>query len=254
MKVKNILVSQPKPEHEKSPYYTLANKYKLNIDFRPFVQIKRISLKEFRQQRINFLDFTALILTSRTAIDNYFSIAKDLRIIVPTTMRYFCISESIAYYLQKYIVYRKRKIFYGNGKIDDLLPAMKKFEKDKYLMPVSDKHKQDISRFLKKNKLNFKKAVLYKTLASNLKDLGDLKKYDAILFFSPSGVKSLIKNFPDFTQNGMYIGAFGPSTSKAVKEIGLRLDIKAPLIHAPSMTAALEDFIKKQAKGCKSDS
>ncbi len=248
LKVKNILVSQPKPEHEKSPYYTLASKYKLNIDFRPFIQVERISLKEFRQQRINFLEFSAVILTSRTAVDNYFSIAKDLRIIVPTTMRYFCMSESIAYYLQKYIVYRKRKIFFGNGKIEDLLPSMKKFEKDKYLMPVSDKHKQDISRFLKKNKFNFKKVVLYKTIACDLKDLGNLTQYDTILFFSPSGVKSLIKNFPEFNQNGTYIGAFGPTTSKAVKDLGLRLDIKAPMLNAPSMTAALEEFIKKQGK------
>ncbi len=248
MKVKNILVSQPEPQHEKSPYFTLASKYKLNIEFRPFIQVDRVSLKEFRQQRINFLDFTAVILTSRTAIDNYFSISKDLRLSIPTTMRYYCMSESIAYYLQKYIVYRKRKIFYGNGKIEDILPAMKKFEKDKFVLPVSDIHKQDIPRFLKKNKLNFKKAVLYKTIASNLHDI-DLSKYDTLLFFSPAGVKSLIKNFPEFEQAETLIGAFGPSTAKAVKEAGLRLDIKAPLINAPSMTMALEDFIKKQAKG-----
>lgn len=251
MKVKNILVSQPEPLHEKSPYFTLANKYKLNIEFRPFIQVERVTLKEFRQQRISFLDFTAVILTSRTAIDNYFSIAKDLRLNIPTTMRYFCMSESIAYYLQTYIVYRKRKIFYGDGKIEDLLPAMKKFEKDKCLLPVSDKHKQDISRFLKKNKLNFKKAVLYKTIAADLSDV-NLSKYDSLLFFSPSGVKSLSLNFPDFEQKETLIGAFGPSTAKAVKEAGMRLDIKAPLVNAPSMTMALEDFIKKQAKGKKS--
>ena len=250
MKVKNILVSQPEPLNEKSPYFTLADKYKLNIKFRPFIQVERVTLKEFRQQRINFLDFNAVILTSRTAVDNYFSISKDLRLNIPTTMRYFCMSESIAYYLQKYIVYRKRRIFYGEGKIEDLLPAMKKFEKDKYVLPVSDKHKQDISRFLKKNKLNFKKAVLYKTIAADLTDM-DLSKFDTLLFFSPSGVKSLTKNFPDFKQDKTLIGVFGPSTIKAVKESGLRLDIKAPLLNAPSMTMALEDFIKKQAKGKK---
>jgi len=250
LKIKNILVSQPEPQSEKSPYFTLADKYNLNINFRPFIQVERVSLKEFRQQRINFLDFNAVILTSRTAVDNYFSISKDLRLNIPTTMRYFCMSESIAYYLQKYIVYRKRKIFYGNGKIEDLLPAMKKFEKDKYLLPVSDKHKQDISRFLKKNKFNFKKAVLYKTIAADLSDL-DLSKYDTLLFFSPSGIRSLTKNFPDFKQGDTLIGVFGPATIKAVKEAGLRLDIKAPLVNAPSMTMALEDFIKKQAKSKK---
>ena len=247
MKIKNILVSQPEPQHEKSPYHALAKKYKLNIDFRPFIQVERVSLKEFRQQKISLLDFSAVIFTSRTAVDNYFSIAKDLRLNIPTTMRYFCMSESIAYYLQNYIVYRKRRIFYGNGKIEDLLPAMKKFEKDKYVLPVSDKHKQDISRFLKKNKFNFKKVVMYKTIASDLSDI-DLSKYDSLLFFSPAGVHSLMKNFPNFKQSETFIGAFGPATAKAIKNAGLRLDIKAPLINAPSMTMALEDFIKKQAK------
>jgi len=165
-------------------------------------------------------------------------------------MRYFCMSESIAYYLQKYIIYRKRKIFYGNGKIEDLLPAMKKFDKDKYILPVSDIHKQDISKFLKKNKFNFKKVILYKTIMADLTNI-DLSKFDTLLFFSPAGIKSLIKNFPDFKQDNTFIGVFGPSTIKAVKEAGLRLDIKAPTVTAPSMTMALEEFIKKQEKDIK---
>ncbi len=250
MKVKNILVSQPEPQNEKSPYFTLADKYKLNIEFRPFIKVERVTLKEFRQQRINFLDFSAVIFTSRTAVDNYFNISKDLRLNIPTTMRYFCMSESIAYYLQKYIIYRKRKIFYGNGKIEDLLPAMKKFDKDKYILPVSDIHKQDISKFLKKNKFNFKKVILYKTIMADLTNI-DLSKFDTLLFFSPAGIKSLIKNFPDFKQDNTFIGVFGPSTIKAVKEAGLRLDIKAPTVTAPSMTMALEEFIKKQEKDIK---
>jgi uroporphyrinogen-III synthase len=247
LKIKKILVSQPKPTNEKSPYFALAKKYKLDIDFRPFIQVEGINLKEYRNQKINILDYSSLVFTSRVAVDHFFNIAEELRISIPNTTKYFCLSESIAYYLQKYIVYRKRKIFYGNGKIEDLLPSFQKFKDDKYLIPVSDKHKLDIFKFMDTHKLSYEKIVLYKTISSDLSDL-DINQYDVLLFFSPSGVKSLLKNFKDFKQGDKYIGAFGPATSKTVKDHNLRLDIKAPIPQAPSMTVALELFIKEVTK------
>lgn len=247
MKIKRILVSQPKPTSDKSPYYELAKKNNLHIDFRPFIHVEEISGKDFRNSKINILDHTAVIFTSRTAIDHFFRVCKELRVTVPDTMKYFCISEATAFYLQKYTVYRKRKIFYGNGRFDDLLDIINKHKNETYIVPLSDIHKQEIPDKLTSNKIKFNKAILYRTVSSDLSDLESVN-YDVLVFFSPSGIASLKQNFPQFAQNDTLIASFGPTTAKAVEEAGLRLDIKAPMPQAPSMTMALEQFIKKHNK------
>ena len=247
MKVKSILVSQPEPSTAKSPYFELADKSNLKIDFRPFIQIEGIPAKEFRQTRIQILEHTAVIFTSRTAIDHFFRISQELRLTIPDSMKYFCISESTAFYLQKYIVYRKRKIFYADGRFTDLVNVMKKHKDEHFLVPLSDIHKQEIPKLLEKEGYKYSKAILYRTVSSDLSDLIDIK-YDVLVFFSPSGIKSLFQNFPDFEQNNTRIACFGPSTAKAVRDAGLRLDIEAPTAQAPSMTMALEQYIKKNSK------
>ncbi|MGQ1889432.1 uroporphyrinogen-III synthase [Thermophagus sp. OGC60D27] len=247
MKIKKILVSQPKPSTPKSPYFELSEKNNVKIDFRPFIQVEGVSSKEFRQQKINILEHTAVIFTSRTAIDHFFRICEETRVTVPDDMKYFCISEATAFYLQKYIVYRKRKIFHSTGKFPDLIEVIKKHKQEKFLVPLSDIHKPEIPNLLTKAKVKFTKAILYRTVSSDLSDLKDIN-YDVLVFFSPSGIKSLLQNFPDFKQNDTLIASFGPATAKAVKEAGLRLDIQAPMPQAPSMTAALEMYIKKYNK------
>lgn len=244
MKVKSILVSQPEPSTAKSPYFELAEKNSLKIDFRPFIQVEGVPAKEFRQTRIQLLEHTAVIFTSRTAIDHFFRIAQELRLTVPDSMKYFCISEATAFYLQKYIVYRKRKIFYADGRFADLVNVMKKHKDEKFLVPLSDIHKQDIPMLLDKEGYTYTKAILYRTVSADLSDLADIK-YDVLVFFSPSGIKSLYQNFPDFEQNSTRIACFGPATAQAVQDAGLRLDIQAPTSQAPSMTMALEQYIKK---------
>jgi len=247
LKIKKILVSQPKPATPKSPYFDLSEKNNVKIDFRPFIQVEGVSSKEFRQQKINVLDHSAVIFTSRTAIDHFFRICEETRVSVPDDMKYFCISEATAFYLQKYIVYRKRKIFHSTGKFPDLVDVIKKHKQEKFLLPLSDIHKPEIPSLLTKAKIKFTKAILYRTVSSDLSDLKDID-YDVLVFFSPSGIKSLMQNFPDFEQKDTLIASFGPATAKAVKEAGLRLDIQAPMPQAPSMTAALEMFIKKHNK------
>ena len=248
MKIKRILVSQPKPDSTKSPYFDLASKTNVQVDFRPFIQVEGVSAKEFRQTRIQILDHSAVIFTSRTAIDHFFRICQDMRITVPDTMKYFCISEATAFYLQKYIVYRKRKIFYGDGSFEDLMEVMKKHKDENFLVPLSHIHKLEIPQLLDKFNYKYTKAILYRTVSSDLSDLKEVN-YDVLVFFSPSGIKSLLQNFPNFEQNEIKIASFGPTTAKAVKEAGLRLDIEAPTAVAPSMTMALEQFIKKHNKG-----
>ncbi len=245
MKIKKILVSQPKPGNDKSPYLELAERNNLKIDFRPFINVEGIPAKEFRHNRIDILAHTAVIFTSRTAIDNYFRIAEELRLTIPDSMKYFCISESVALYLQKYIVYRKRKIFYGANVFKDLVEqVIVKHAGEKFLVPLSDIHKPEIPRILDKNKIKFTKAILYRTVSSDLSDLSNVN-YDILVFYSPSGIKSLFENFPDFEQKDTKIACFGPHTAKAVKKAGLRLDIEAPSPEAPSMTMALENYIKE---------
>lgn len=247
MKIKKIIVSQPDPLSEKSPYMELASKYNLKIDFRPFIQVEGVSAKDFRQQRIDILLHTAVLFTSRTAIDNFFRICEEVRITVPENMKYFCITESIAHYLQKYIVYRKRKIFFGPGTFVQLMDVILKHKGEKFLVPLSDVHKAEIPKTLDKAKIKYTKGIFYRTISSNLSDLKELD-YDVLVFYSPSGIKSLFENFPSFNQGEISIAAFGDNTAKAVKDSGLRLDIKAPTPACTSMTQAIDEYIKKYNK------
>ncbi len=250
MKIKKILVSQPKPQNEKSPYSELAKKHNLKIDFRSFIHIKGIAAKEFRQSRIDISSHSAVIFTSKTAIDHFFRICEEMRVPIPDSLKYFCVSESIAYYLQKYIVYRKRKVFVGTNNFKGLMELILKHNEEKFLVPLSDMHKPEIPEQLDKNKIKYSIAILYRTICSDLSDLSDVN-YDILVFFSPSGIKSLLKNFPDFKQNNTKIAAFGPTTTQAVKKAGLHLDIEAPTSKAPSMTMALEQYITNHNKNNK---
>lgn len=247
MKIRSILVSQPKPTTAISPYFDLEKKYNLKVDFRRFIQVEPVSPADFRQQRITLLEHTSVIFTSRNAVDHFFRICEDTRVTVPDSMKYFCVSEAIAYYLQKYVVYRKRKIFHGKQKFSDLMDVIKKHKNDTYLLPCSDIHKQDIPQLLEEQGIKYTIAILYRTVASDLSDLADVN-YDLLVFFSPSGITSLLKNFPQFKQNNTRIAAFGTTTAQAVKDAGLRLDVHAPMPNAPSMTMAIESYIKKNQK------
>lgn len=250
LKIKKVLVSQPAPSNGKSPYHDLAEKNNLKIDFQPFIHVEGIPVKDFRQKRINILDHTAVIFTSKTAIDHYFRIAEEMRVQIPDTMKYFCVTEVNAHYLQKYIVYRKRKIFYGKGTFQNLMELIVKNSGERFLCPLADVHKAEIPELLKKNKIRYSSAILYKTVCSDLSHLSAVK-YDILVFFSPTGIKSLMHNFPDFDQNSTKIACFGPTTAKAVKEAGLRIDIQAPNPKAPSMTMALDQFITEHNKNNK---
>ncbi len=243
-KVQSILVSQPEPQNGYSPYDNLKSKYDIKIDFRPFIQIEPVSLKEFRTQKIDILNYTAIIFTSRNAVDHLFKLAAQMKIEMPADMKYFCISEQTSNYLQKYIVIRKRKIFTGSKTAMDLIEILKKHKNEKFLFPCSNIRKNDIPDFLNENEYDFSEAVIYRTIASDLSDLAEVN-YDIIAFFSPSGITSLFHNFPEFKQKKTRIAAFGPTTAKAVKEAGLILDIEAPHPNAPSMTGALEMYIRK---------
>jgi len=247
LSIKTILVSQPKPEGKKSPYYDLAEKYGLKIDFRSFIHVEGIGSQEFRTQKIDLADHTAIILTSKTAVNHYFRIAEEMRFEVPDTMKYFCISEAVAYYLQKYVAYRKRKIFFGKQTIVDLIDVLKKHKKEKFLLPCTDRLRDNIPVTLEENDLNFTKAVLYRTVASDLSDLENVQ-YDMLVFYSPGGIESLLKNFPKFKQKETVIAAFGPTTANAIVKNKLRLDLHAPQPNAPSMTGAIENFVKDSNK------
>ncbi|MBR5552063.1 MAG: uroporphyrinogen-III synthase [Muribaculaceae bacterium] len=249
MKVKKVLVSQPKPSSEKSPYFEIAEKYGVEIVFRPFIKVEGLSAKEFRQSKISISDYTAVIFTARTAIDHFFRLCEEMRITIPDTMKYFCTTESIALYLQKYIIYRKRKIFHGNtGKLDDLLPFLMKHNKEKFLYAISSVHKEEDLNILDKNNINYTKAVMYRTVSNDFAPEENFD-YDMLLFFSPSGIDSLLKNFPDFKQEDIKIGCFGATTAKAVRDAGFRLDIEAPTAKTPSMTAALDLYLKNEMAG-----
>jgi uroporphyrinogen-III synthase len=243
-KVKSILVTQESPADANSPYLKLAEKFNLRVDFIPFIQVEPVPIKEFRKQKIEILNFTAVIFTSRNAVDHFFSICAELKIEMPADMKYFCISDQTSNYLQKYIVIRKRKIFTGLKTAQDLLEIVKKHKNERFLFPCSDIRKNDIPDFLKNNGYDYAEAVMYHTVASNLSNLKDVY-YDILAFFSPSGINSLYVNFPDFKQDNTRIAAFGPTTAGAVRDAGLILDIEAPLPNAPSMTGALELYIQK---------
>lgn len=242
--VKSILVSQPEPSNPNSPYHKLSEKYNLKIDFRKFIEIDPVDIKEFRKQKVNILDHSAVIFTSRNAVDHFFRLATESKIEIPTDMKYFCISETTANYLQKYIVIRKRKIFTGERTAQDLLSVIKKHKTEKFIFPCSDIRTDHIPNFLSENGYEWSEATIYRTVAADLSDLDDVT-YDIIAFFSPSGIESLLQNFPKFQQNKTRIAAFGPTTSKAVKDADLILDIQAPLPNAPSMTGAIEVYIKE---------
>lgn len=246
-KVKSILISQPKPSSEKSPYFDLAKKYKLKIDFIPFIHVVGIEAKEFRKQRIQILDHTAVIFTSRHAVDHYFRICDETRVTVPDNMKYFCISEAIAYYLQKYIVYRKRKIFHGKQTFVDLMDLIKKHKQETFLLPSSDIFKPSIPQLLDEAEIKYTQSIFYRTVARDLSDLADVN-YDMLVFFSPSGIKSLKENFPKFKQNMTRIAAFGTSTAQAVEDAGLNIDVHAPLPNYPSMSMAIEQYVKAANK------
>ncbi|MGJ8743407.1 uroporphyrinogen-III synthase [Polaribacter sp.] len=243
MKVKTILVSQPAPKTETSPYFDLSDKQKVKIDFRPFIHVEGIDVKEVRSQKIDLKNYSAIILTSRNAVDHFFRIADEMRFKVPDTMKYFCQSEAVAYYLQKYVVYRKRKIYVGKRTFPELTKLIKKHKTEKFLLPSSDKLKPLIPEELDKLGITWTRADFYKTVVSDLSDLQDVF-YDVLVFFSPSGIESLLKNFPNFQQNETRIAAFGNSTINAVTEAGFKCDIAAPTPEIPSMTMALDNYIK----------
>ena len=248
MKINKILVSQPKPATEKSPYYDIAEKYGVEIVFFFFLKVESLSAKDFRQQKVSILDHTAIIFTSRHAIDHFFTLCTELRVSIPETMKYFCTSEQIALYIQKYVQYRKRKVFFGaTGKFIDLLPSIVKHNSEKYFVPMSDVHTDEIKDLLDSKKIQHTEAVMYRTVSNDFTP-EETFDYDMLLFFSPAGIHSLIKNFPDFKQGEIAIGCFGPTTAKAVKDAGLRLDLEAPTVNAPSMTAALDKFIAENNK------
>ena len=251
-KIRKIIISQPQPSSDKSPYFDIAQKFNVEIKFHPFIRVERISVKDFRQQRINILDFSGIVLTARTAVDKFFSLCDELRITIPESMKYFCISESVALYLQKYIVYRKRKIFFSQtGRIEGLNNAFTKHSKEKFLFPVPEEHKDDVTVFLDHKKLNYVKSVMYRTVSNAFIENEHVKDYDMAIFFSPLGIQSLFKNFPDFQQGNMAIGCFGGSVAKAVEEAGLHLHLEAPQPDYPSMAAALEAFLKENHKAHK---
>ncbi|UPS44694.1 uroporphyrinogen-III synthase [Prevotella sp. E15-22] len=243
--IKKILVSQPKPTSEKSPYYDIANRFGVELVFRPFIKVEGMAAREFRTQKVNILDYTAVVFTSRHAIDHFFTLAKEMRITIPEDMKYFCVTETIAFYIQKYVQYRKRKVFFGTtGKVDDLIPTMVKHKTEKYLVPMSDVHNDAIANLLDSKKLIHKEVVMYKTVSNDFTE-EEVKNfdYDMLIFFSPSGIESLTKNFPDFNQGEIAIGTFGPATAKAVQDAGLRLDLQAPTEKYPSMTGALQHYL-----------
>lgn len=251
MKIKNLLVSQPKPTSEKSPYFELAEKYCLKIDFRPFIKVDPVYAKEFRQQKVSILDYTAVVFTARTAIDHFFRLCEEMRITVPETMKYFCITEQVALYLQKYIVYRKRKIFHiQDGKIDAFVQLIQKHSNETFLVPVSDVHKDDLLIRLDEKKVDYTKAVMYCTVSNDFQP-GENFDYDMMVFFSPSGIASLLKNFPNFQQGEIHIACLGSTTAKSVGEAGLRLDVEAPTTEHSSITGALDAYIKENHKAYK---
>lgn len=248
-KVKNLLISQPKPvDNDKNPYLELSKKHNLNAHFRQFIKVEGINPQDFRAQRIDILLHGAVILTSKLSVDHYFRICNEMRVTVPETMKYFCINEQTAYYLQKYIQYRKRKIFFGHGTILDLVDVIRKNKNEKFLLPVSDVHKEQIVEFLDEMQLTYTKGVFYKTVSANLSDVKNLNEYDVLVFFTPAGIKSLKQNFPGFKQGNTRIAAFGHATAQMVKEQGYRLDIFAPNPLNPSMTGALDTYIKEANK------
>lgn len=248
MKIKKILISQPQPaDYEKSPYFGLAKKYNLDITFKKLIRIEGLTASEFRRQRVNIADYTAIIFTCRNAVDNFFRLCGEMRIKMPDTTKYFCVSESTAYYLQKYVQFRKRKIFHGNENSSELITIIKKHAGEKYLLPCTENVKHEIMSLMTANKISFTKAIIYKTLPVDITDM-NLSDFQMLVFFSPFGIQSLFDNFPDFEQKDMMISVFGATTSAAALEKGLDITVQAPTEKAPSMTMALDQFLAKNNK------
>ena len=244
MSIKKILVSQPRPTSEKSPYFDLEKKYGVEVVFRPFIKVEGLTSREFRQSKINVPDYSAIILTARTAIDHFFRLCKELRYNVPDTLKYFCVSETIAHYLQKYVIYRKRKIFYSEtGLMEDLIPIIAKHHKETYLMPVSDVH-NDKAVVLDNNKVKYVKAVMYRTVSNDFKP-GEKLDYDMLVFFTPAGIKSYTTNFPDYMERNVTIAAMGQTTLEAAEKAGIKVDVTISP-EAPSMASAIEQYLKKE--------
>ena len=249
--IKKILVSQPKPTSEKSPYFDIAREFGVELVFRPFIKVEGLTAKEFRQQKVSILNYTAIVFTSRHAIDNFFKLSKELRITIPEDMKYFCVTETIALYIQKYVQYRKRKVFYGNQTLNDLIDIMKKHKDEKYLYCCSDISSDSTTDLLNAAKLNFTKAVMFRTVPADLKDVVKIEDYDMLVFFSPMGIQSLKVNFPDFEQKEVAIGGFGEATCQAIIDAGFELNFRAPTQTAPSMTMAMEEYIAAEFKKSK---
>lgn len=247
-KVKTLLISQPKPETEKNPYYDLANKYSLIETFRQFIKIEGLPVKDFRAQRIDILEHKAVILTSRMAVDHFFRMCNEMRVTVPESMKYFCINEATAYYLQKYIQYRKRKIFFGHQTIQDLVDVIRKNRDEKFLLPAADVQKEQIVDFLDALNIKYTKAIMYRTVSADLSDIKNLNEYDVLVFFTPAGIRSLKHNFPNFVQGNTRIACFGVATANTLLKHGYRLDIYAPNPKNPSMSGALDSYIKEANK------
>lgn len=248
MKIKRILISQPVPQSESSPYKELEQKYGLTIEFRQFIKVEGLTVSEYRKQKLNLLDFTGVIMNSKMAVDNYFRLAEEMRVTIPATMKFFCVTEAVAYYLQKYITFRKRKIFFGERSLDDVMELMKKHADENYLMPISSVHQPSALAKMKKAKFKVTPTIMYKTVSAVLSDIPDVAVYDVLVFFTPAGIQSLLENFPNFNQEKTAIACFGPSTAKAIKAAKLKLDFKAPTKEAPSMIMALENYVKAQLK------
>lgn len=247
-KIKTLLISQPKPENEKNPYYDLAKKYNLIETFRQFIKIEGLPVKDFRSQRIDILEHKAVILTSRMAVDHYFRMCNEMRVTVPESMKYFCINEATAYYLQKYIQYRKRKIFFGHQTIQDLVDVIRKNREEKFLLPAADVQKEAICEFLDAIDIKYTKAIMYRTVSADLSDIKNLNEFDCLVFFTPAGINSLKQNFPNFKQGNTRIACFGAATANALKQNGYRLDIYAPNPKNPSMSGALDEYMKEANK------
>ncbi len=245
--VRKILVSQPRPSSDKSPYFEMEKEYGLELVFRPFIKVEGLSSKECRQQKVSILTYTAVVFTSRHAIDNYFKLAAEMRLEIPENMKYFCVTETIALYIQKYVQYRKRKVFFGKtGKIDDLLPTMVKHKGEKYLVPMSDVHDDTVKKLLDAKKLNHTECVMYRTVSNDFtEDEVKTFDYDMCIFFSPSGISAFKNTFGDTKNGEVIVGTFGPATAKAAHDAGLKVALEAPTMQHPSMTSALKDFLEK---------
>jgi len=251
LKIKKILVSQPQPPGEKSPYFDISEKYNVKVDFRPFIKVEGLSAKEFRSQRISILDYTAIIFIAKQGIDHFFHLCDEMRITVPETMKYFCVTESVAVYLQHYIHYRKRKVFFGTStRMSDLVPVLNKHASEKFLFIAPEQVNEETLTALEGSKISYTRAVMYRTVSNDYSPEEEFN-YDMLLFFSPLGVQALLKNFPDFEQGDIQIGSFGNTTAAAVRELGLRLDLEAPSPQYPSMTMALDAFLKEYVRKIK---